>query len=184
MPDDIDDSDEDLGKSLAAMLAASQAYPRMIQAMRALSSQFHPRQAADDNGTSPCKPPKEPLALLLDANAMILARAMESWKQWQDVVSEHVPRIADHLEAYTESRREGVKDVGNQARNAVVDAFRSYARELAQVPERHGKAIREDLVKLTDEYLATDTPPNKSTSADSTRSGAGRPRSRINKARD
>lgn len=150
MPDDIDDSDEDLGKAIAALLASSQGIPRMIEAMRALSGQFSRKGGSGPDGNSP---PKEPLGLLVEAHASLFARSVEYWKEWQDIVSEHVPLITDKIEAYSEARRGG-NDRGNRARNGLIDAFRRYAQDLSKLPTQHGKLVTEDLDRLAREYLS------------------------------
>ncbi len=161
MPDDIDDTDEDLGRAFAAMLASSQAIPQMIQAMRALAGQFtqsRDKEAAPEevNKTpgAPSEVPREPLALLVQANALFLAGAARYWKDWQEVVSDHFPRIADSLEDLSNVKG----DDKTKKRNAVVDEVRRYLKAMARLPRDHGLSLERDLEKLADTFMSNDKP--------------------------
>ena len=145
---------DDLGRSFSTMFNIARGVPELIEFWRVVEDAlpgFGLEENPNDTGpTQKGAIPNDPVALTVRANAMLFNHGIRYWLDWQKLLTQHLPRIRSRLEALS-----GKADNDVELKAALIDDLRTYLREMAELPVRHGRTLQCDIESLEGEILLT-----------------------------
>lgn len=148
---DSDTSADEIGKAFATLARAAGALPDSIDIWRAI----HDWREWKREGSDTPQPSAQAaiLALMLDANSVILEGQSRLVEQWQRLMACSLPRIRERLEDY---RAE--PDPLPELREHLIDEIRSYLGALGDLAMDHGRDVKEDFDKLERRFFCIEEP--------------------------
>ncbi len=146
MPKNPASPEEELTRSFSRMLNMSLSVPHMLEMARLMAdtlSTGSDEQAPANETSNRSRGAKEPVGLVIKANATLLTSAVRFWLRWQELVSKHVPTISRNLaDIQANPKRK------EELRALLIDNMRAYTREMAELPCEQCRLVRQDLEKM------------------------------------